>query len=105
MGTDRYRADTLRERRGNPRAAFDGLAERGHPDTIVEVCREGIKKCREILPALAVLLHSAAESKAGQVEPDDLPGEEMVGPVPGWVLDMHVREGNADFGSSGRRFQ
>ena len=48
LGTNRYNTTALPERRGEPQAAFDGLCEHGFPDTIVEVCREGFRKCSEI---------------------------------------------------------
>ncbi len=48
--------------RGDPQAAFEGLRERGYPETVVELARkgrktrEGLKKGAEILAPFVVLL-------------------------------------------------
>ncbi len=39
-------------RRGDPQAAFEGLRERGYPETVVELADEGLKKGAEILAPL-----------------------------------------------------
>ena len=93
-GTDRYRAPDLRERKGQPGAVFDALSESGYPDSVVEVCRMGFKKCGEILPPFVMLLWQELQRSAGATEPEPLTEDEMVGPVPCWAYDMHVREGN-----------
>ncbi len=46
----------LPRRRGDPQAAFEGLRERGYPETVVELAREGLKKSTEILAPFVVLL-------------------------------------------------
>ena len=94
IGTSRYQTSALRERKGAPYPAMDALAERGFPASVVEVCREGFRKSSELLAPLMILLWREAQTAAQSVEPDDLPDEEMVGPVPCWAYDMHVREGN-----------
>lgn len=94
VGTDRCRSDLLRERRGDPHAVMDALCERGFPDTVVEVCREGLRRSGEILAPFLILLWREARRSARHAEPDDLPEEEMVGPAPCWAYDMHMREGN-----------
>jgi len=94
VGTDRCRSDVLRQRKGDPYAVLDALCERGFPDTVVEVCREGLKKTNEMLAPFLVLLMKEAQRSARHAEPDDFPPEEMIGEVPCWAYDMHVREGN-----------
>ena len=85
----------LRERRGEPQVVFDHFCNAGFPDTIVEVAREGFRKSNLILAPFTVLLWQEAQQHTPYAEPDDLPEEEMIGDVPCWAYDMHVREGNA----------
>lgn len=94
VGTYRCRSEILRERRGDPYAVLDALCKEGFPDTVVEVCREGLRKTNEMLAPFLILLMREAQHSARHVEPDDLPPEELIGEVPGWGYDMHVREGN-----------
>jgi len=93
VGTDRFRADELQRRCGEPQAVMDALCDSGIPDTVVEVCREGFKKTNEILPAFIPLLWRKLQSSNHHVEPDDLPPDEIIGNVPCWVYDMHTRDG------------
>lgn len=95
MGTDRYRGDRLSHRHGDPQAVFDALCERGSPDTVVEVCREGLKKTGEILPAFLPLLWRELEHSGSHVEPDDMPPEEIINGVPSWAYGYHTRDGKA----------
>ncbi len=94
VGTDRCRSEGLRKRKGDPNGVLDALCERGFPDTIVEVCREGLRKSGEILAPFLILLSTEARGLTRHSQPDDLPEEELIGTVPGWAYDMHVREGN-----------
>lgn len=94
VGTDRCRSDVLRQRKGDPYPVMDALCERGFPDIVVEVCREGLRKTNEMLAPFLILLTKEARRSARHVEPDNLPPEKMIGEVPGWAYDMHVREGN-----------
>ena len=41
-----------------------------------------------------VLLWDEAQRADQHTAPDDMPAEEMIGSVPCWAYDMHVREGN-----------
>lgn len=93
VGTDRFRADELPRRSGEPQAVMDALCDHGIPDSVVEVCREGLKKTNEILPAFLPLLWRELQNSARHAEPDDLPPEEIIGGVPCWVYDMHTRDG------------
>ncbi len=94
VGTVRCRSTVLPRRASDPQAAFDGLCERGYPEAVAEVGSEGLKKGAEVLAPFVLLLWREAQRSARHVEPDDLPEEEMIGIVPSWAYDMHVREGN-----------
>jgi hypothetical protein len=94
IGTKQCRSSVLRERRGEPDLVLDAMCESGIPDTVVEVCREGLRKSSLVLSPFLILLWQEARRAARHAEPDDLPDEEMVGGVPCWAYDMHVREGN-----------
>ncbi len=94
IGTDRCRSPILRERRGEPQAVFDHFCDAGFPDTVVEVARVGFRKTGCLLAPFTVLLWREAQRSARYAEPDDFPDEAMIGEVPGWAFDVHVREGN-----------
>ncbi|MFC1672604.1 hypothetical protein ACFL12_00480 [Pseudomonadota bacterium] len=93
MGTDRYRGDGLQKRRGEPQAVLDALCDHGYPDTVIEVCREGLKKTGEILPAFLTLLWQELEHSDSHVEPDSIPPEEIINGVPSWAYGFHTRDG------------
>jgi len=93
LGNNRYISKHLRERKGDPQMVFDALCDRGYPDTVVEVAREGFRKYKEILIPFSILLGKEFQKFTSHVQPDDLPPEEMIGDVPCWAYDMHVREG------------
>lgn len=94
VGTDRCRSSVLRERRGEPQAVFDHFSEAGFPDTVVEIAREGFRKCNEVMVPNSVLLWRDIQNCESHAKPDDLPEEELIEGVPCWAYDMHVREGN-----------
>jgi hypothetical protein len=94
IGTHRCHSDYLRERLGQVDETFDALAEIGFNIDVVEVCRAAFRKFGDIMIPLFVLVWDEAQRASHQTEPDDLPPEEMVGSVPCWAYDMHVREGN-----------
>jgi len=95
IGTNRCPSDALRARRGDPWPVMDAMCERGYPDMVVEVCREGLRKTNCILAPLIILLWQEHQKNQSHVVPDDVPPENIVGEVPGWCFDMHVREGKA----------
>lgn len=95
IGTSRCPSPALRERKGDPWPIMDALCERGYPDTVVEVCREGLRKTNCILAPFVMLLWQEHQKADSHIVPDDVPVESIVGTVPGWCLDMHVREGKA----------
>ena len=94
VGTDRCRSPVLRERRGDPQATFDYFCEAGFPDTVVEIAREGFRKGAGVLAPFIVLLWREAQQAIRHVEADGFSEEAIIGEVPGWAFDMHVREGN-----------
>ena len=94
VGTQRYPSLSLHQRRGDPQAVFDHMWEVGFPDTIVEIAREGYRKCYEILCPFLVLLWQEFKQAPHRTGPDEIPDEELIGDVPCWAFDMHVREGN-----------
>lgn len=73
VGTDRCRSEVLRKRRGDPGSVLDWLCERGIPETLVEVCREGLRKSNGILAVFLVLLLTDARDSVGYSEPDNFP--------------------------------
>lgn len=84
----------LRARKGSPHAFFDHICERGFPQTLVEVCREGFVRLQDPLCPLLALLHGQLRSGVPSLTSDDiLPPTAMVGTVPGWALDQYSREG------------
>ena len=94
IGTDRCPVETMRERRGDPAAVFASLAEVGIPEKVVVIAREGFRRTNAMLCPLSILLWQKSYSSVSQIEPEVLPPEVLVGDVPGWAFDMHVREGN-----------
>ncbi len=93
IGTHRCRSSVLRERRGDPHGVLDALCDLGFPDSVIEVCRTGLTKSGEIMAPFTALLWRELQRSARHAEPDDLPEEEMIGPIPCWAYDMHTREG------------
>jgi hypothetical protein len=98
LGSDRRPSKHLAVRRGEPAFVFDVLDELGAPLTAVALAREGFRKTREILCPFVGLLTVDDDRPSGPIEDDDLPPETMLGPVPGWALDRHTREGRAALG-------
>lgn len=98
IGTDRCPSPVLRSRKGDYHVVFDALCEAGFAESVVEVCREGFRKCNEVLPPFLILLEQEARHAKRHDEPDDLPAEALIGNIPCWAYDMHVREGNQALG-------
>lgn len=94
VGTDRCRSPVLPERKGDPDVVWEFLAKSDIPTNAVEIAREGFRKSNSILcPFVSLLLLSAGEA-THEITADDLPEEELIGGVPCWAFDVHVREGN-----------
>lgn len=93
IGTDRCRSPVLPERTGDPSAVWDALSSSCFPANAIDVAQEGFRKTNSILCPFALLLWPKASGAAYQITPDDLPDEEMIGDVPCWAFDVHVREG------------
>lgn len=84
-------------RRGSPDIGFDVLDEMGVAPTTLAIAREGYRRTGELLAPLVALL--SLENGLKEAVQDDLfPPEAMIGPLPGWSLDMFTREGRAALG-------
>lgn len=93
IGTKRYRGVNLPHRLGEPQAILDALCDHGIPDTVVEVCREGLKKSGEILPAFLPLLWRELDRSESWVKADDRHQEEIIHGIPSWAYGYHTRDG------------
>ncbi len=84
----------MRERRGEPRAAFDHLFEGGFPPTLIAIAREGFRRTGEPLAALLPLLWPARHAETATIADDEIPSESVSkGGLPGWCLDRYSRAG------------
>lgn len=81
-------------RRGSPDIGFDVLDELGVAPTTLAIAREGYRRTGEMLAPLVAML-SLENGLREDVTDDPLPPEVMIGPLPGWSLDMFTREGRA----------
>jgi hypothetical protein len=95
IGTNRRPSRHLRLRRGEPATAFDALREAGFPQNVVETSREGFRRVGEVLCPFLVLLSAINQPGPEAIVDDDLPPEAMIGPIPGWAIDLYSREGRA----------
>lgn len=95
IGTDRRPSVHLRQRRGEPNAVFDLLCERGYPDTLVEIAREGFRNVHEVLCPFVALLFPEFHPDTAAVQDDDLPSESLIRGIPGWAYDLYSKEGRA----------
>lgn len=81
-------------RRGSPDIGFDVLDELGVAPTTLAIAREGYRRTGEMLAPLVALL-TLENGLLDEMRDDPLPPETMIGPLPGWALDMFTREGRA----------
>ncbi len=95
MGTGSRPSDHLRERGGEPRAAFDYLFEAGFPASAVEIAREGHFKIGEPLCNFLPMLGSLLPPPPRELTDDELPPERMIGDAPSWAFDVFTREGRS----------
>jgi hypothetical protein len=94
IGSNSFNSHGFPIRQGEPQVAFDHLRTVGIPDTVIEIAREGFRKSGEILCPFIILLWREYQQSPSETEPDEIPEEELIGGVPCWAFDMHVREGN-----------
>jgi hypothetical protein len=97
FGTDRLRSQQLGSRKGGVDAGLEALADLPIPATVLELARLGIQRGAGPLAAFYPLLWSIYATDEGEVfklTKLDTPNA-MVGRVPAWAYDMHVREGRA----------
>ncbi|VDC24365.1 hypothetical protein [Pseudogemmobacter humi] len=81
-------------RRGSTDIGFDVLDELGVAPTTFAVTREGYRRTGEMLAPLVALL-TLENGLRDKMQDDPLPPETMIGPLPGWALDIFTREGRA----------
>ncbi|VDC27463.1 hypothetical protein [Pseudogemmobacter humi] len=81
-------------RRGSADLGLDLLDELGVAPTTLAIAREGYRRTGEMLAPLVALL-SLENGLRDEIRDDLLPPEKMIGPLPGWALDMFTREGRA----------
>jgi hypothetical protein len=81
-------------RRGSPDIGFDVLDELGVAPTTLAIALEGYHRTGEMLAPLVALL-TLENGLRDEMRDDPLPPEVMIGPMPGWALDMFTREGRA----------
>jgi hypothetical protein len=92
LGTN-PRTCSMRERRGEPQVAFEGMRQAGLPESVLASAKEGFRKLREPLTAAILLLHPLKSAEETTIEDDPSMPETMVGDVPSWAYDVHTREG------------
>lgn len=94
LGTNRRPSPHLARRRGDVEALFAALGEFLRPD-LVEVTREGHRRSGEVLPIFMALLAPHLQHELTSVQDDEMPAETMIGPVPGFCVDLYTRPGRA----------
>jgi len=82
--------------RGEAQSVFDHLCEAGWPHSIVEIARLGYRRTGELLSPFVALL-SRELTEPVREKADQFPPEVMIGDIPGWVYDLHSRQGRAVF--------
>lgn len=94
LGTNRRPSPRLARRHGDVPSLYTALGEFLGPD-LVEVAWEGHRRSGEVLPIFMALLAPHLRREVASVEDDQMPPETMVGPVPGWSIDLYTRPGRA----------
>ncbi len=97
FGTDRIKANHLEKRPGAVDAGLEALSDLGSPATALEVARHGIRKGAGLLAAfypLLMHLYATDEGEVFKLTKLEFPTV-MVGRVPSFTFDMHVREGRS----------
>ncbi len=92
-GTRRCRSPVLPECKGDIKTMWEYLIHSGVPATAVEVAQEGLRKSNSILCPFVSLLWPKLGAGPNDIQKDNWPKEEMIGDVPCWAFDVHVREG------------
>ena len=97
FGTDKIKANHLERRTGAVDAGLEALSDVGIPATTLEITRFGIRRGAGSLAVFYPLLMHLYANDDGDVfkliKLETL--TEMVGRVPGYTFDMHVREGRS----------
>jgi hypothetical protein len=94
LGTDRRPSPRLARRHGDTASLFAALGKILPPE-LVEIAEVGHRRSGEVLPIFMALLAPHLQHDLTTVQDNEMPAETMVGPVPGWCLDMYTRPGRA----------
>ncbi|MCK1416800.1 hypothetical protein IVB55_28320 [Bradyrhizobium sp. CW4] len=94
LGTDRRPSPRLARRHGDIASLFAAVREILPPE-LVEIAWEGHRRSGEVLPIFMALLAPQLRHELTSVHDDEVPVEIMVGPIPGWCLDVYTRPGRA----------
>jgi hypothetical protein len=54
---------------------------------------DGYRRSGEVLPILTALLALLLQGHLSTVQDDEIPAEVMIGPIPGWAIDLYTRPG------------
>jgi hypothetical protein len=94
LGTDRWKPEGLRGRRGEPAYVFQHMLDIGYAHCVLELARTGFNRVREPLPALMSFVSPTCLGGTEALGKDDeVAATQMVGAVPTWALDQYTREG------------
>jgi hypothetical protein len=82
---DNPRTCSVRERRGEPQVAFEGMRQAWLPESVLAIAIEGFRKLRDPLSAAILLLHPLMSAEETTIEDDPFVPETMIGDVPSWA--------------------
>ncbi|WP_439395168.1 hypothetical protein ACRQ5Q_39385 [Bradyrhizobium sp. PMVTL-01] len=94
LGTNRRPSPRLARRQGDPIQLFAALRELLGPE-LAEIAQEGHRRSGEVLPIFMALLAPHLHGETASMQDDQMPAETMVGPVPGFCVDLYTRPGRA----------
>ena len=94
VGTERYLADRLTRRRGDPEAVFEVFGSLGVTDSLIATCRLAARRMRDPFPFVIPLVWTELDrSGDSSVEEVEVPPARTVRGVPLYALDKHTRSG------------
>lgn len=97
FGTRQIKSQNLEKRTGAVDAGLEALSDLGSPATAIEVARHGIRRSAGLLAAfypLLMHLYTSDEGEIFKLTKLEIPAV-MIGRVPSYTYDMHVREGRS----------
>jgi hypothetical protein len=92
LGTN-PRTCNMRERRGEPQLAFEGVRQAGFPESSIAISSQAYRKLRDPLCAAILLLQPLRSAEAATISDDPIVPETLIRDVPSWAYDVHTREG------------